>query len=382
MIAVTLLALALAASAAVLPSQEQKRSLCPDGIHSTINPACCSWAQVRDNFITNIFDHKCGEDVHSLIRITFHDAIGFSTTNPALGGGADGSMITFQDQELTYHANTGIDFITGFLQPFADENKIGYADAIYFGIAVATSLCPGAPKLNAFVGRANATRAAPDHTVPEPFDDLNVIFARMADAGFTPAELVHMLAAHSVGDQASVDPSPLVLGSPFDSTPSDFDSQVFLEVMLRGTLFPGNGSHQGEVQSPLPGEFRLLTDHLFDRDSRTSCEWQAQALNQTLMAQNFAAGINKLALLGQNSANLLDCTEVIANAPPATQKQAFFPAGQTHSNIEQGCASQLFPTTLITKTGAFTPIPLVTVDPIILKRNVKRAERGGRRPSN
>lgn len=67
----------------------------------------------------------------------------------------------------------------------------------------------------------------------------------MADAGFTPAELVHLLASHSVASQAGVDPEDDVLGAPFDSTPFDFDSQVFLEVMLRGTGFPGSGPFLG-----------------------------------------------------------------------------------------------------------------------------------------
>ena len=68
------------------------------------------------------------------------------------------------------------------------------------------------------------------------------IFARMADAGFTPTELIHLLASHSIADQADVDPSPKVFGAPFDSTPFDFDSQVFLEVMLRANSFPAGGS--------------------------------------------------------------------------------------------------------------------------------------------
>ena len=67
----------------------------------------------------------------------------------------------------------------------------------------------------------------------------------MADAGFAPEELIHLLASHSIADQADVDPSPEVFGAPFDSTPFDFDSQVFLEVMLKGVLFPGSGPNAG-----------------------------------------------------------------------------------------------------------------------------------------
>lgn len=50
-------------------------------------------------------------------------------------------------------------------------------------------------------------------------------------------------------------------GTPFDSTPGIFDTQFFIEVQLRGTLFPGTGGNQGEVESPLQGEMRLQSDH-------------------------------------------------------------------------------------------------------------------------
>ena len=64
-------------------------------------------------------------------------------------------------------------------------------------------------------------------------------------------------------------------GSPFDSTPSTFDAQFFVETLLTGTLFPGNGSNVGEVMSPLGGEFRLFSDANIARDPRTACEWQS-----------------------------------------------------------------------------------------------------------
>ncbi|KZV95275.1 manganese peroxidase precursor [Exidia glandulosa HHB12029] len=295
-----------------------------------------------------------------MVRISFHDAIGFSLHSEK-GGGADGSMIMFQDVELKYAANEGVDFIVSFLQPFADSVGISYGDAITFGTAVGLSLCPGAPRLNAFVGRPNATRAAPDKTVPEPQDSLTTIFARMADAGFTPTELVHLLASHSMASQAGVDPSPDLLGAPFDSTPFDFDSQVFLEVMLQGTSFPagGSGANLGEDESPLPGEFRLLSDRLFARDNRTACDWQANALSQSAMSSNFKTAFTKLSLLGQTQSKLLDCSEVIGTPPPAKNAQAFFPAGTNHNMIEQACATQAFPTTLSTVAGRATPIPVV-----------------------
>lgn len=44
---------------------------------------------------------------------------------------------------------------------------------------------------------------------------------------------------------------------------------------MRGTLFPGDGPNQGEVQSPIAGEMRLQSDHDLARDSRTACTWQS-----------------------------------------------------------------------------------------------------------
>ena len=71
--------------------------------------------------------------------------------------------------------------------------------------------------------------------------------------------LVALLASHSVAAADHVDPA--IPGTPFDSTPSVFDSQFFVETQLRGTLFPGTGGNQGEVESPLAGEIRLQSDH-------------------------------------------------------------------------------------------------------------------------
>lgn len=56
---------------------------------------------------TNLFDGGvCGEEAHSALRISFHDAIGFSI-HGGKGGGADGSILAFNSTELQFHANGG-----------------------------------------------------------------------------------------------------------------------------------------------------------------------------------------------------------------------------------------------------------------------------------
>ena len=70
--------------------------------------------------------------------------------------------------------------------------------------------------------------------------------------------------------------------TPFDSTPNRFDTQFFVETQLRGTLFPGSGPNEGEVESPLRGEIRLQSDAELARDSRTACEWQSFVSEYTI----------------------------------------------------------------------------------------------------
>ena len=62
--------------------------------------------------------------------------------------------------------------------------------------AIGVSNCPGAPRLDVFIGRPDANQPAPDLTVPEPFDSVDSILQRFEDAGgFTAAEVVALLAS-------------------------------------------------------------------------------------------------------------------------------------------------------------------------------------------
>ena len=57
------------------------------------------------------------------------------------------------------------------------------------------SNCAGAPQLQFLLGRPMPTQASPDLLIPEPFDSTDKILARMGDAGFSPAEVVALLAS-------------------------------------------------------------------------------------------------------------------------------------------------------------------------------------------
>ncbi|CAL1707518.1 unnamed protein product [Somion occarium] len=331
-----------------------RRVACPDGKNTATNEACCALFAIRDDIQANLFDGgECGEEVHESLRLAFHDAIGIGAAG---GGGADGSIITFLETETKYPANLGTDEIAEKQAGLIAKHNITAGDFIQFAGAVGVSNCPGAPQLDFFLGRPTATAVPPDGLVPEPFDSVDKILARFAEAGgFSPEEVVALLASHSIAAADHVDPT--IPGSPFDSTPGTFDTQFFVETQLRGTLFPGTANNQGEVQSPLAGEIRLQSDADFARDSRTACEWQSFVNNQAKMMSAFKAAMLKLSVLGNDINNMVDCSEVIP-VPPTFNKAATFPAGLTIADVEQACESTPFPT-LSTDPGPVTSVPPV-----------------------
>ncbi|KAK0459170.1 manganese peroxidase 1 precursor [Desarmillaria tabescens] len=318
-----------------------KRVACADGVHTATNEACCAMFPIIDDIQANLFDGgECGEEVHESLRLTFHDAIGFSFTKG--GGGADGSISTFSDIETAFHANIGVDEIVEAQRPFITKHNITAGDFIQLAGAVGVSNCPGAPQLNFLLGRPTAVAPSPDLLVPEPFDTVTSIIDRFADAGFNSSEIIALLASHTVAAADHVDPT--IPGTPFDSTPGLFDTQVFIEVQLRGTLFPGTGGNQGEVESPLPGEIRLQSDASLARDSRTACDWQSFVNNQAKMQTQFKAAMLKLSVLGQDVSQMVDCSEVIPAPLAASVHGAHLPAGLNMNDIEQACATAPFPT--------------------------------------
>ena len=111
------------------------------------------------------------------------------------------------------------------------------------------------------LGRPNATMAAEDILIPTPFDSADTILSRFGDAGFSPFEVVALLASlvcpslnglpphgssynHSIATSSFVKP-----GARFDCTPHVFDTRFYAEVL-------------GTAQCPIPDrlKIRLLSD--------------------------------------------------------------------------------------------------------------------------
>ncbi|KAJ6628624.1 manganese peroxidase [Mycena sp. CBHHK59/15] len=340
--------LALAASVRGAPTTTD--AVCPDGTRVG-NAACCAFIPLAKDLQETIFQNECGEDAHEAIRLTFHDAIAISQSlGPSAGGGADGSMLLFPTVEPNFEANNGIDDSVNNLIPFLAKHPVSAGDLVQFSGAVALSNCPGAPQLEFLAGRPNKTIAAIEGLIPEPQDPVTEILARFADAGnFSPSKSSVDLTIHA---------------APFDSTPFDFYTQVFLEVLLKGTGFPGTGNNTGEVMSPLPmssgndtGELRLESDFNLAHDPRTACIWQGFANEQEFMAASFKAAMSKLAILGHKRADLIDCSAVVAATVKTPVKPASFPATKSAKDLQLSCNSERFPTLTTDRGAVETLIP-------------------------
>ena len=89
---------------------------------------------------------------------------------------------------------------------------------------------------------------------------------------------------------------------------------------------------------------RLQSDFALAHDERTACFWQGFVNQQEFMAASFKAAMAKLATLGHNPAELIDCSEVVPTPKPAVNKPASFPATTGPQDLELSCAFERFPT--------------------------------------
>ncbi|KAH8110319.1 manganese peroxidase 2 [Phellopilus nigrolimitatus] len=311
------LAAATVALAAFASAANYRRVACPDGVNTASNAACCSFFALRDDLMTNLFNGTCGEDAHEALRLTFHDAIGFSQNGTFKGAGADGSMMIFSDIETNFAANAGIDDSVDALAPFLTRHNVTAGDLIQFAGALGITNCPGAPRLTFLAG------------LPLPQSPIDFILSRMEDGGITDLETVHLLASHSIARSDTLVPAT----KQFRSTQRQFtfDPQIFLE-----------------VDSPLPAsnEMRLQSDFAIARDSRTACEWQVYGW---LPWPNLLSSVH-------DPNTLIDCSELIPIPVQPVGSAAVFPAGTGPEDVEQACAATAFPT-LQAASGEATVIP-------------------------
>ncbi|KAK0496721.1 heme peroxidase [Armillaria luteobubalina] len=303
------------------------RATCSNG-NIVSSAECCVWFDVLEDIQAHMYNGGiCDEVASDAIRLTFHDAIGYSSSlfEQGLfgGGGADGSIIPSLQVE----------------RPYAELHNVSFGDMIQFSGAVALRNCPGGPRLRFLAGRPPAMAAAPNNgLLPGAEETVDVLLSRVAF-------------------QEKVDPS--IPFTPFDSTPTILDAQFFVETLLNGTDWPGDGEHVGEAKSPLDGEFRLLADHRLARDPRTACHWQSLISHPESIAPRFKRAMEKVAVIGQDANSLVDCSEVIPEPEAFDVPLPHLPAGKSLEDIEASCPDVEFPH-ITADPGPSTAIPSPT----------------------
>lgn len=207
---------------------------------------CCIWSHIAGQMMAafqTADGKRCTALARSAIRLGFHDAGAWNTSMPPLsaaavargigGGGADGSIL-LSAGEMSRSENRGLHDIVDLVRSWYDVYHVSHgvsaADLIQMGAAVATTACPGGPRIRAFVGRHDVVPGSPPPPpglLPPPTADAPRLLDVFAAKTLSPTDLVALVGAHTVSRQYFVDTA--YAGQAQDSTPDVFDTRFFAE---------------------------------------------------------------------------------------------------------------------------------------------------------
>ncbi|KAJ6566601.1 heme peroxidase, partial [Mycena capillaripes] len=261
------------------------------------NAVCIPWYGIRDAIMGGLFQGRCGDNARAAVRLAFHDAGTFSLelqANALPNGGADGSMLS-DPLEVQRSENNGLQNIVSLLQPMPAQFGVSPGDILHVNLA-----CPGGPQIPAFVGRTPPLNIAPMGLLPSPEDPVATLVARFTDMGFTVRDMIALIGAHTTGKQRFVDTAEA--NNTFDTTVDIWDTRFCKQVQYRG---------EDDVCTQFLGTFKLDSDVAFSTDPTTSPDFTRFIGAQTLWTTDYAAAHEKMSLLGQNVADLTDCTEIL-----------------------------------------------------------------------
>ncbi|CAJ2505781.1 Uu.00g131750.m01.CDS01 [Anthostomella pinea] len=260
------------------------------------NDALCAWSYiVKDMSTAFVGAVGCTDAARGAIRQGFHDASTWDKNSPY--GGADGSLLL--SDELTRPENRGLGAIGDQTKAWYNTyNQYGLsmADIIQTAAKVAVVSCPGGPRIRAFAGRRDDSRAGPTDMLPSPFQDAQSLIDLFVAKTFSAADLIALLGAHSTSKQNFVDPSRA--GTPQDSDPGVWDTRFYSETL----------TSDNTTILVFPSDRNLATF------SQTRAQWNsfAGAGGQIRWAPAFASAYFRMSMLGVDNMNqLTEITRVI-----------------------------------------------------------------------
>ncbi|KAH8668664.1 heme peroxidase [Xylariales sp. PMI_506] len=272
------------------------------GPHSTPNPhygeaqdrqsTCPSvWTEVAADLKTIFLDQNGHptDDARAAVRTTFHDC---------WPGSCDGSLILANECE-TRVENQQMVPICGTLRTIAAQYSVGVADLIQLATALGVAVSYG-PAMSFKVGRTDSNTPNPPNQIPTPTSAAEALVANFAARGFSPYELVALVGSHSAGKALD--------GTPLDTT-----------VEVLDTAFYGE-TQNGSAPISVPADVNL------SHSSETSSIWTSFSTGSLATWQAaFVPAMEKLGLLGNDEASLIDCSSVITNTIP-TRRGIYAPS--------------------------------------------------------
>lgn len=264
---------------------------------------CCVWWDVSAE-LTSKFkerDGTCNDNARAAIRMGFHDAGAWDkySTN----GGADGSIL-MNFGEIDRPENNGLQSIRTLLRGVQSKYKVGYADLAQYAHNHASISCPKGPRVRTFIGRKDATKAAPPGLLPDVHDSADKIIALFQNKGISAHDLAALLGAHATARQRFVDTRPVAVNKPLDTTIGVWDVEFYND-----TLNNAAGSSASQKVFVLPSD-KVLSQH-----PKISDEWKSFVGEQEHWNEDYAKAYVRLSLLGVNNvASLVDCTRTL---PPS-----------------------------------------------------------------
>ena len=253
--------------------------------------------------LTKLFVHPnltCNDNARAAVRMGFHDAGAWDQDQTH--GGADGSLL-MDFGEIDRLENKGLESVRLVLRGVQAKYKVGYADLAQYAHNHASISCPKGPRVRTFVGRKDATQAAPNDLLPDthaPADDLIALFERK---GFTPHDLAALLGAHSTARQRFVDPAPEISGKPLDTTIGVWDVEFYNDTLNN----PSGATPEQEV-------FVLPSDKVLSVHPKVNKEWKSFVGDQQHWNEDYAKAYVRMSLTGVTKDQLnklVDCTRTL-----------------------------------------------------------------------
>lgn len=230
----------------------------------------------------------------------FHDAGSWDQASEH--GGADGSLLMdFGEHERT--ENNGLQQIRLILREVQEKYKVGYADLVQYAHHHATVSCPKGPRVRAFIGRKDATKANSKDLLPNTRDDPTNLINMFGRKGISPRELIALLGAHATARQRFVDTSPAAVNKPLDTTPGIWDVEFYNDTLNN----PSGSTAQQKI-------FVLPSDKALSQHPTTRGDWRSFVGNQGGWNVDYARAYTKVSMFGvkqEQLAQMVDCTKTL-----------------------------------------------------------------------